>query len=672
MNSTTTEVKATTTGGLFGLPSNPFDESIDWDAVAASLVTQIAGFGGRLLWALFILVVGWIVISWVIRPILNRVVGSKKLDHVVGRFIVIVVTSLLKILLVSTCVGVLGVEQLSIAAFVAFFGIGVGQGVSGIVKDFIAGLLLVVQRPIRHGDWIISGAGEGEVLRVGLTHTTLITSERQHEIVPNSALTSNLIRNYNSEPVMRVHHAVTVRHTEDLRLCREIFLELCATDPRILPHPAPRFIVSEIGLHGIKLSLRPYVQQEDFWAVYFDLPQAVKWQFERYGVRFQIERIEVEMTPSVPEVPEDVPPDTDDNDTTKLEDDDLISLAACTLEEKWRRNSALPSLSKRTAKAARSERIVDADLDDETDNLGDIEHYAPKVRQFDYRTARPSFKDRQRLHALAARWTELVSDIEEAERRKHATDNVVRAAKSRWRKLRRKLLKRRASTTSSADESKKLERLRTNTKQTLVGLGQLQSKQHDRELVERVSSQLSPRRKHSDDDIDVDDGEPTSGKQRARSHKRTAVRRSPRPSVDAVVDAVVAASSEQLAPINEDGTTVSAESARPGSTQPTAAARSSSAMRQSAERRATALPPPPKHAASTAAHAHAHSAHTRQRRLRRTFSADTIQLSRHVPQSLAPSDEESSEPERVTVVQVDEDALATLDNSGERFFWGGA
>jgi small conductance mechanosensitive channel len=194
-----------TTAGAFTLPANPFEAGVDWSALAESLLNQIAQFFGRLLWAVAIILVGWGAISLIVQPILRRIISNRQLDPILGQFVVIMVSSILKFFLISTAIGVLGVEQLSIAAFVAFFGVGVGQGVSGIMKDFIAGLILVVQKPIRHGDWVDASGADGEVIHVGLTHTTIRSSQRCHNIVPNSNITSNRIVNFNKEEIMRVH-----------------------------------------------------------------------------------------------------------------------------------------------------------------------------------------------------------------------------------------------------------------------------------------------------------------------------------------------------------------------------------------------------------------------------------------------------------------------------------
>jgi hypothetical protein len=160
---------------------------------------------------------------------------------------------------------------------------------------------------------------------------------------------------------MRVHVEFFVRHNEDLRLCREVFLEIAACDPRILPHPAPHFRVAEIGKDGVKISCRPYVLKDDFWGVTFDLKAQLKWAYQRYGIQFQISRLEVEMTPLVE--PSSIPPTAAPSRAGSFDsefDDDSDAEQAClakvTLDEKMSRRNALPSLSRRGRRRARRRR----------------------------------------------------------------------------------------------------------------------------------------------------------------------------------------------------------------------------------------------------------------------------------------------------------------------------
>jgi hypothetical protein len=254
------------------------------------------------------------------------------------------------------------------------------------------------------------------------------------------------------------------------------------------------------------------VLKDDFWGVTFDLKAQLKWAYQRYGIQFQTSRLEVEMTPIVE--PTSIPPTAAPTRAGSLDsefdgsdsDAEQACLAKMTLDEKWSRRNALPS---RRAEADAvledtgagpmnrsmpeppfisntQERMVEDG--EETDNIGDIDHYAPSSRAEGYRVATVTRRDVLRLHALAARWEHYASDIDSATTQKLAHANVLHAAKNRWRRLRRKMLHKAHTSESTLDESKRLDRLKLHTKESLRGFGELQwaqKDQHDRDKKER-------------------------------------------------------------------------------------------------------------------------------------------------------------------------------------------
>ena len=133
------------------------------------------------------------------------------------------------------------------------------------MQNFFSGVVLIAQRPVDVGDYVMVNGDEGTVKRIGMTHSVLESPERIQIYVPNQSLTTNHVKNYSQAKVMRVGISMLVRHTEDTRLLREIFLEVCACDPRILVWPKPQFRVTELHENGVRISLRPFVKNEDYW-----------------------------------------------------------------------------------------------------------------------------------------------------------------------------------------------------------------------------------------------------------------------------------------------------------------------------------------------------------------------------------------------------------------------
>jgi small conductance mechanosensitive channel len=231
-------------------------------------------------------------------PILRRVLKARNIDVTVNRFIVLSVNVFLKVMLVISAIDLLGVQVLSFSAFLAAFGIGVGASVSGFIQNFFAGLILVGQQPCKSGDWIdIFGSVSGTLDTIGITHSTLKTPQGTQITVPNIKLIESCVSNYNAYEIMRADIECYIRHTENVQLVRELFFEACALESRIRSEPKPVMQVAEIGMHGIKVSMRMYTSQDDYWPVLSAMRELVKQQFERYGLQFQIERRELEFTP---------------------------------------------------------------------------------------------------------------------------------------------------------------------------------------------------------------------------------------------------------------------------------------------------------------------------------------------------------------------------------------
>ncbi len=279
-------------------PSDPF--SINWVILGQTILTSIVGFIGKLLVALLLLVIGWIVISivmWIVATVMRR--SHQSFDSPVIRFIVNAVGIFLKIMLVVSCIDLLGVQVLSFSAFFAAFGLGIGASISGAMHNFFAGLMLIVQKAHVVGDWIaIDGSVEGEVMRIGVTHSTLKTPQNLHITVPNQSLVSGPITNYNKELQLRCDVEVFIRHSEDVDFVRNLFYEVCASLEPVLALPKPVMRVTDVTANGLKLSLRVWTNTADYWPLFSQMREELKRNFERNNVQFQIDRIEVETTPA--------------------------------------------------------------------------------------------------------------------------------------------------------------------------------------------------------------------------------------------------------------------------------------------------------------------------------------------------------------------------------------
>jgi hypothetical protein len=151
----TTSGSPSSTSNLSALdPSSLFTASIDWPGVWQAVVDSVLAFCGRLLYALALLIVGWLVVSCLVLPLVRRIVRRKHYEKTVASFIELSVGAVLKVLLVIAAIDLLGVQVLSLTAFLAAFGLGIGASLTELIQNFFAGITLVAQRPVKVGDWL--------------------------------------------------------------------------------------------------------------------------------------------------------------------------------------------------------------------------------------------------------------------------------------------------------------------------------------------------------------------------------------------------------------------------------------------------------------------------------------------------------------------------------------
>jgi len=262
---------------------------------------QGAVLGYNLLWSSAILIVG-IIFIWIFIKIFRCILNRKKLNKTLSNFIIKVIKTILYILLISICVDLLGFQVLSIATILGAGALAVGLALSGFLQNFVAGVYLIAQRPVDIGDYVsVVDSAEGEIIEIGVVSSIIRTPDRRQIIIPNSNLASNNIINYNKEEIRRCECKFTIPMEEDINFCRKIILRLCKNDPRVLHNPSPQLRTLSInssvegGATGILLSARAFVNREYFWELYFDLPELIKLEFERCGVKIQIPQTEVYM-----------------------------------------------------------------------------------------------------------------------------------------------------------------------------------------------------------------------------------------------------------------------------------------------------------------------------------------------------------------------------------------
>ena len=247
-----------------------------------SWIPLIVQYSGRLLLALVTLAIGW----WIINRLsarLGKLVSLRHSDPALQSFISTLSNIILKILLFVSVASMIGIETTSFVAAIGAAGLAIGLALQGSLANFAGGVLILLFRPFRLGDWIEAQGVSGTVDTIQIFHTVLRTGDNKTVIVPNGSLSNGIITNYNRQPTRQVVFNVGVDYDADLQKARQVLLDL-AKDPRVLPDPAPAAVVSELGDSSITVSLRVWVKTPDYWSLMFMLNEQARDRLRAEGI----------------------------------------------------------------------------------------------------------------------------------------------------------------------------------------------------------------------------------------------------------------------------------------------------------------------------------------------------------------------------------------------------
>jgi small conductance mechanosensitive channel len=235
---------------------------------------------------------------WVIR-ILNKLVkrffARHDYDETLESFIESLIKAGLKLLLFVLVVTQLGVKSSSLVAIVGAAGLAIGLALQGSLANFAGGVLILLFKPFKVGDWISAQGVDGTVKEISIFTTKLNTFGNQVAIIPNGQLSNNNIINYNAESTRRNKIDVGIGYGSNLKKAKEILLEICAEDSRILNDPAPEVYVGELADSSVNLSLRFWAKNEDFWGAHFHVMETLKLRFDEKGVEIPFPQRDVHL-----------------------------------------------------------------------------------------------------------------------------------------------------------------------------------------------------------------------------------------------------------------------------------------------------------------------------------------------------------------------------------------
>lgn len=241
--------------------------------------------GKNILMALLVYIVGRFLIK-LVRNLLEKALVHHKLDPGVRTFMQSMLNIVLNILLIISVIGALGVNTTSFAALLASAGVAIGMALSGNLQNFAGGLVILVFKPYRVGDFIEAQGVQGTVREIQIFHTILNTVDNKEVYVPNGSMSNAVVVNYNRNATRRLDWTIGIDYGEDVKKASDVIREVLAADKRVLAEPAPFIAVGALADSSVNIVVRVWVNTSDYWGVHHETLQNIYNSFNERGINF--------------------------------------------------------------------------------------------------------------------------------------------------------------------------------------------------------------------------------------------------------------------------------------------------------------------------------------------------------------------------------------------------
>jgi len=257
-------------------------------------ITYASEYGLKIVAALLIFIIG----KWVVKKltaVTKTVMEKANVDKTLIEFAESLVYFILLMVVILASLNTLGINTTSFVAIFGAAGLAIGLALQGSLANVGAAVLIIIFRPFKVGDFVEAGGATGTVEDVNLFSTIIAPLDNRTIIVPNAAIVGGNIINYSMKPQRRVDHVFGIGYDDDLRLAKEVLMEIMTTDTRVLQDPAPFVAVSELGDNSVNFTTRAWVETADYWNVYFEMIEKVKLTFDEKGISFPYPQMDVHL-----------------------------------------------------------------------------------------------------------------------------------------------------------------------------------------------------------------------------------------------------------------------------------------------------------------------------------------------------------------------------------------
>lgn len=240
-------------------------------------------YGPKIVYAVLTLIIG----LWIVKAITNgfaKVMDRRGVDPSLRPFLKSLIGTLLKIMLVITVMTMLGIEMTSFIAILGAAGLAVGMALSGTLQNFAGGVMLLIFKPFKVGDFVEAQGYAGVIKEIQIFNTIMTTGDNKTIIIPNGGLSNGAMTNFSTQATRRVDMSFGIGYGDDIKKAKEVLTSIMAADERIFKDPAAFIAVSELADSSVNFVVRAWVNSADYWGVFFDMQETVKITFDKEGI----------------------------------------------------------------------------------------------------------------------------------------------------------------------------------------------------------------------------------------------------------------------------------------------------------------------------------------------------------------------------------------------------
>ena len=255
-------------------------------------IDLLIDFAPKIVGAIIILIIGLWVIS-LITKMVRKLMVKRDVDPTLQPFIKSLVSATLKILLIITVITMVGVEMTSFIAILGALGLAVGLALSGTLQNFAGGVMILLFKPFKVGDYVEAQGHDGIVNEIQIFNTILLSLDNKKIIIPNGGLSTGSMVNYTAETTRRVDWTFGIAYGDNVGDAKKAIMELIEADPLVLKDPAPFVQVSELADSSVNFTVRAWTKTENYWDVYFPMNENIYNKFNSSGLNIPFPQMDV-------------------------------------------------------------------------------------------------------------------------------------------------------------------------------------------------------------------------------------------------------------------------------------------------------------------------------------------------------------------------------------------